>query len=49
VSTHSAEAPATETASASPVPGMALWVLVLGALAYGVAKTVDTAAALFGG
>ena len=48
MSTHSAE-PRTGTASASPVPGIALWVLVSGALVYGVAKTVDTALALFGG
>ena len=48
MSTHSAEAP-TRTASASPVPGIALWVLVSGALLYGVAKTVDTALALFSG
>jgi hypothetical protein len=48
VSTHSAEAP-RQTASASPVPGIALWVLVSGALLYGVVKTVDAATALFGG
>ena len=48
MSTHSAQAP-DQTASASSVPGIALWVVVLGALAYGVAKTVDTATALFGG
>jgi hypothetical protein len=47
VSTHSAET-SRQTASASPVPGIAPWVLVSGALLYGVAKTVDTAAALFG-
>jgi hypothetical protein len=48
VSTHSAEAPRQE-ASASSVPGIALWVLVSGALLYGIVKTVDTATALFGG
>jgi hypothetical protein len=48
MSTHAAEAP-RETASASSVPGIALWVLVVGALGYGVAKTVDTATALFSG
>ena len=32
-----------------PGVGAALWMLVSGALLYGVLKTVDTAAALFNG
>lgn len=34
---------------ASPIPGVALWVLVSGALLYGIVKTVDTALPLFTG
>ena len=37
------------SASASQLPGAALWVLVSGALLYGIVKTIDTAAALFTG
>lgn len=33
----------------SSVPGIGLWVLVSGALLYGVVKTVDTALPLFTG
>ena len=39
------EAPQT----ASSLPGYGLWVLVTGALLYGVVKTIDTSAALFTG
>ena len=39
------EAPQT----VSSLPGYGLWVLVSGALLYGVVKTVDTSAALFTG
>lgn len=45
MSSDSANAPR----DASPIPGIALWVLVSGALLYGIVKTVDTAAALFTG
>ena len=34
---------------ASSIPGIGLWVLVSGALLYGVVKTVDTALPLFTG
>ena len=34
---------------ASLIPGVALWVLVSGALLYGIVKTVDTALPLFTG
>jgi len=45
VSSNSTRAPE----KVSPIPGIALWVLVSVALLYGVVKTVDTAAALFTG
>lgn len=39
---------APESAGASRVLGIALWVLVVAALGYGVFKTAATALALFG-
>jgi hypothetical protein len=48
MSTHPVETP-RDTASASQLPGIGLWVLVSGALLYGVVKTIETAATLFGG
>jgi hypothetical protein len=39
----------TQSTPGRRLPGYGLWVLVSGALLYGVVKTVDTSAALFTG